>query len=406
MKKLNQLILLMTTVCSLNSSAQTIPSYVSTVGLVGWWPFNGNANDVSANGYNGVVSGATLTVDRNGNANKAYSFDGITNYISVSGASAVSYTSGLTLNAWVKIDGVNTHTNCGMGCAQFIISRGEDSGDGHFKIASNQEPETSTGKRFLGGFNNGGYFTNFMGTTSYPYPQTNWHHIVFTYNNSQGKLYVDGLLNSTNTYTTAITTITNSILFGKHEKPGWSYLVKGKIDDIGIWNRALTDCEVKKLFDSGLGFTLSTSSSTICLGQSIVLTSSGATNYLWSTGATTSSITVTPTVTSVYTVTTTYSVGCNDMRTINVTVNPCTGINEYDDSQLLSIFPNPAKTEININTELKYQSLAVVNSIGQVILNNEKTNTLSIEGLSNGVYFIQLLDKESKVIGTKKFIKE
>ena len=52
------------------------PSYVPANGLVGWWPFNGNANDESGNGNNGTVSGATLTADRNGVANQAYSFDG------------------------------------------------------------------------------------------------------------------------------------------------------------------------------------------------------------------------------------------------------------------------------------------------------------------------------------------
>lgn len=50
------------------------PSYVPTSGLVGWWPFNGNANDESGNGNNGTVNGATLTQDRFGDANGAYSF--------------------------------------------------------------------------------------------------------------------------------------------------------------------------------------------------------------------------------------------------------------------------------------------------------------------------------------------
>ena len=52
-------------------SAQTISSYVPTNGLVGWWPFNGNANDESGNGNNGNVNGATLTNDRNGASNSA-----------------------------------------------------------------------------------------------------------------------------------------------------------------------------------------------------------------------------------------------------------------------------------------------------------------------------------------------
>jgi hypothetical protein len=58
-----------------------IPSYVPTNGLVGWWPFNGNANDESGNGNHGVVNGATLTTDRFGNNGKAYSFDGVDDWI-------------------------------------------------------------------------------------------------------------------------------------------------------------------------------------------------------------------------------------------------------------------------------------------------------------------------------------
>jgi hypothetical protein len=83
MKKKN---LLLTAVIALGFSAITmaqVPSYVPTNGMVGWWPFNGNANDESGNGNNGTVNGATLTTDRFGNANQAYSFDGVDDYIKI-----------------------------------------------------------------------------------------------------------------------------------------------------------------------------------------------------------------------------------------------------------------------------------------------------------------------------------
>ena len=57
----------MCTLLALPAAAQ-VPSYVPTDGLVGWWPFNGNANDEIGNGNDGVVNGATLTEDRNGDA--------------------------------------------------------------------------------------------------------------------------------------------------------------------------------------------------------------------------------------------------------------------------------------------------------------------------------------------------
>ena len=49
-----------------------VPGYVPTDGLVGYWGFNGNANDESGNGNDGTVNGATPTEDRFGNANSAY----------------------------------------------------------------------------------------------------------------------------------------------------------------------------------------------------------------------------------------------------------------------------------------------------------------------------------------------
>ena len=62
----------------INSSIQAqVPSYVPTDGLVGYWPFNGNANDESGNGNDGTVNGATLTADRFGMDNKSFNFQKI-----------------------------------------------------------------------------------------------------------------------------------------------------------------------------------------------------------------------------------------------------------------------------------------------------------------------------------------
>ena len=92
--------------CFAISSAQ-VPSYVPSNGLVGYWPFSGNANDASSNGNNGTVNGASLTTDRNGNANSAYSYDGVNDYIQVPHSSSISITGDITMSAWVKTNGSN-----------------------------------------------------------------------------------------------------------------------------------------------------------------------------------------------------------------------------------------------------------------------------------------------------------
>ena len=53
--------------------AQNLPNYVPSNGLVGWWPFNGNANDGSGNGNNAILQGnASFAIDRYSVANRSY----------------------------------------------------------------------------------------------------------------------------------------------------------------------------------------------------------------------------------------------------------------------------------------------------------------------------------------------
>ena len=67
---------------------QFVLGVIPTDDLVAYYPFNGNANDESGNGNNGTIFRATLTTDRFGNANRAYSFDG-SSFISVPGRSVM-----------------------------------------------------------------------------------------------------------------------------------------------------------------------------------------------------------------------------------------------------------------------------------------------------------------------------
>ena len=103
------LILLFSVLFTTMSFAQ-VPSYVPANGLVGWWPCNGNANDVSGNGNNGTVNGATLTTDRFGNANSAYGFDGLSNFIQTINSGPTG--TGISVSYWYK--SIQTNENIGV----------------------------------------------------------------------------------------------------------------------------------------------------------------------------------------------------------------------------------------------------------------------------------------------------
>ena len=108
MKKLTYLFLTLGLMFINQHIVAQVPSYVPTDGLVGYWPFTGNANDSSGNGNNGTVNGATLTSDRNGLANSSYNFN-VTNWSFGSGGDYIyipynpSFNfSDFTISTWVK----------------------------------------------------------------------------------------------------------------------------------------------------------------------------------------------------------------------------------------------------------------------------------------------------------------
>ena len=81
------------------------PQSVLTNGLVAYYPFNGNANEATGQGSNGVVINATLAQDRFGNANQAYSFDGATTWIQTSDYWPILGTNAVSVSCWINYNG-------------------------------------------------------------------------------------------------------------------------------------------------------------------------------------------------------------------------------------------------------------------------------------------------------------
>lgn len=82
------------------------------------------------------------------------------------------------------------------------------------------------------------------------------------------------------------------------------------------------------------------------------------------------------------------------------------GIKENNLQYEFKISPNPANSILSITSDVEYNSIKIINSIGQAVANFEnKPNTISVSELSNGIYFIQLFDKKGIILKTEKFIK-
>jgi hypothetical protein len=331
-----------------------VPSYVPTNGLVGWWPFNGNANDESGNGNNGTVNGATLTLDRFSNPNQAYNFDG-NDWIELNLLPAINNANELAVSVWVKSTGTNSNTNCSVGCAQTYFSRGYDGGNGFFiNTAQGNSP-------YLGGGINGGFSggQSVVDPNITLIPHSQWNHLLMNYDGINIKLYVNGSLVGTTPYTTNVGIgNTSNAAFGRQFVPGYPYYTVGSIDDGAIWNRALTDQEITNLYNGNVCYEYITVTDTLVINT-------GITGY-----------------------------------------NPITYMNT------LKIWPNPTNDQItidagNLSTMTGY-SIVIENSQGQQVFQNLINQQQFLVDITNwggnGLYFVRLIDPQNNTIDIRKII--
>lgn len=145
-----------------------------------------------------------------------------------------------------------------------------------------------------------------------------------------------------------------------------------------------------------------TSSSLICTlpsQQSATLTASGATTYSWNTGATTAAITVSPGVTTTYTVIGYNAQGCSNSSIITQSVATCTGVDELNALNEISIFPNPSNGEFTVKGVKGI--VEIINSIGQTVYTSEiNSDELKVTGLASGIYYLRVVNTK----GSKKII--
>jgi uncharacterized protein (TIGR02145 family) len=231
--------------------SQSVPSYVPTNGLVGWWGFNGNAQDGSGNGNHGTVNGATLTTDRFGNQSGAYSFDGLDDYIGVATLTNLIHN--------VQFLTINCNLNSISGGVIFgnWISNSSPSGPigFFFGITSDNRISIST----VGGL-------QIYSVDTFGFLRSNqWNNLILVYDGTQTentnriKIYINNInypFNFSHTIPTNLGNQSNTTFFGargaNHAGLSIAGFYDGKLDDIGIWNRALTQQEITNLYNSQL----------------------------------------------------------------------------------------------------------------------------------------------------------
>ena len=212
-----------------------------STGLVAYYPLDGNANDASGNGNNGVVTGALPVADRKGTPNAAYAFDGVSANIAVPDSPSLGVTNAFTISAWVK-------PNAGYGQeyvgAIEIVSKWGAVGNASYSLSTNAQGHVL----FL---THDGVTSNWLKgqgqAQAQPFvlPVGQWTHVACVYSNGTKYLYINGqLYGSQQAPAPMVSTVGLSI----GSAPLLLDFFNGAIDDVRIYNRALSAAEVAALF--------------------------------------------------------------------------------------------------------------------------------------------------------------
>ena len=199
-------------------------------GLIAHYPFNGNAEDESGNQNHGVVFGASLTEDRYGNPNSAFYFDGVDDYIEIADDELLDLTAPFSIVTWVKTPFTPNE--------KVIIGKGEEL------------PYTIGIRLDRYWFKTGNVSQSFINMSSTTVPNDSWKLLVGTYDGSTMRFYVDGILEAEEPLTAQLANDNNPLNIGRRPLNIGSSYVEGKIDDIRIYDNALSTQEISELYQS------------------------------------------------------------------------------------------------------------------------------------------------------------
>ena len=201
-------------------------------GLIAYFPFTGNADDAGGNGYDGTVyGGAALTADRFGMAESAYYFDGVNDYIDIGNNESLQPLDSFSVMAWVMLDSLSSNF-------AHIVSMSGAVPNGFTGYAIQAR---GSAVYFSLGNGSNGYYHAVKGNVI---EAGKWYHLAGIYSGSTQSLYING--EEVRTIESGEYTQTSNSLNIGRMPTGVNY-TQGVIDEVRIYNRALSSAEIAQL---------------------------------------------------------------------------------------------------------------------------------------------------------------
>jgi hypothetical protein len=370
--------------------------------LVSWWGFNGNAYDSSGHNNHGSVFGSTLCNDRLGRLNNAYEFDGISNYIISNGGNQY-LNSKFTLSYWIYIKNIMWNgTSITLGSQTSCI------------WGPRYKRTTTDGLMLDVSIGCGGTSPNHC----YPTLDSNkWYNITMAVNDTTVKFYLNSDSIGRAKLNWGSGCSNSNMYFGVDIFSAPEYF-KGRLDDIGYWNRNLNQCEITKLYlampslitkhptnDTLTSLTSATFRITDTMGTSATYqwqenTGSGFVNLSNATpysGVTTKTLTINIVTSAMnnYQYRCVRNGGsCVDTSDAAKLVINTTGISSLT-KDVFTVYPNPTNSTVTVTNNNNITKVEITNVIGQKLLSesyNSNKVTVDISSFEKGVYFIRVND--------------
>jgi len=203
--------------------------------LVAYYPFNGNANDESGFGNNGTSYGAVSVNDRNNNANSAYFFNGADAYIQAPNSASLNFQDSITVSLWLNVGQFYNRE-------AYPVSHGNWENRWKISVTNNRirwTVKTNTGVKDL---------------DSKTVLQANtYYDVTACYNGEDLELYINGELDNFTPFTGLINTTTYDLTIGQVLPGNKNYNFNGTIDELRIYNYALSQEEILKLYNGATG---------------------------------------------------------------------------------------------------------------------------------------------------------
>lgn len=210
-------------------------------GLVGSWILDNNAYDYTINNHPGTLTNVTPSIDRFGKTNGAFNFNGTSSTIDLGNYAIYDLTSTGSIVVWAKSDIAYPSTD-GTTIYRTLVSKSNSGGvSGNAYIVNWAGTNTTRTIRF---YLVDGVSSNHVSIDNYDFSE--WHQIVATWDGSYLRLYSDGIQIGEDNQTLNAQILEDSLEIGHGYTSSWW---DGDIDDVRIYNRALSATEILQLYE-------------------------------------------------------------------------------------------------------------------------------------------------------------